>query len=80
MVTLHTAFAFDQDPLIAVLELNRPVSADVLRAAIVYREAQLDIHRRDIEVLQKALARLLGLPPPNPKLQETARHAVSETA
>jgi len=69
-----------EDPLIAVLDLNRPISADVLRAAIAYREAKLDILRWDIEVLQKALARLLGLPQPNPKLQETARQRVSETA
>lgn len=68
-----------EDPLVAVLALNRPISADVLRSAITYQEAHLDIHRRNIEVLETALARLLSLPRPNPRLQEPARHAVSPT-
>jgi len=68
--------AMVEDPLIACLDRNHPISADVLRAAINYREIVIDIKRMEIEALKKALARLIGQPEPIPALQESARHVV----
>jgi len=65
--------AMVEEPLIACLDLNRPISADVLRAAINYRETLIDIKRLEVEVLKKALARLIGQPEPIPALQQLAR-------
>jgi hypothetical protein len=65
-----------EEPLIACLALDRPISADVLRQAINYRETLIDIKRLEVEVLQKALARLIGKPEPIGALQESARHVV----
>jgi hypothetical protein len=62
-----------EEPLIACLELNRPISADVLRQAINYRETIIDIKRLEVEVLQKALARLIGAPERIGALQESPR-------
>ena len=62
-----------EEPLIACLALNRPISADVLRQAINYRETQIDIKRLEVEVLQRALARLIGKPEPIAALQESPR-------
>ncbi len=62
-----------EDPLIARLDLDKPINADCIRAAIKYNEIQIEIRRRNIDVLRKALARLLGTPPPSPALQESAR-------
>jgi hypothetical protein len=62
-----------EEPLIACLDLNRPISADVLRHAINYRETLIDIKRLEVEVLKRALARLIGQPEPIPALQESSR-------
>lgn len=62
-----------EDPLIARLDLDKPVNADCLRAAIKYNEIHIEIRQRNIEALRKALARLLGTPAPAPALQESAR-------
>lgn len=70
--TPHT-YVVSEDPLIANLHLNRPLSADVLRSAILYREACIDRYRSDIDILKQALTRLLGLPRASPALQESAR-------
>lgn len=63
-----------EDPLIARLDLDKPVNADCLRAAIRYNEIHIQIRQKNIAALRKALARLLGTPPASPALQESARH------
>ena len=50
------------DPLIAALELLRPVDAAVLDAAIKYREALVDQLVQEIDTLNVARARLLNAP------------------
>jgi len=62
-----------EDPLIARLDLDRPVNADCLRAAIKYNEIQIEIRKKNIEALSRALTRLLGAPAPSPAHQESAR-------
>jgi len=62
-----------EDPLIARLDLDRPLNVDCLRAAIRYNEIQIQIREKNIEVLRKALARLVGVPPASPSLQESTR-------
>jgi hypothetical protein len=62
-----------EDPLIAVLHLHQPMTADVLRKAIVHREAQMDVLTEEVQVLKVALARLVGVTPNGPGLQESAR-------
>ena len=62
-----------EDPLIARLDLDKPVNADCLRAAIKYNLIHIEIRQKNIEALSRALARLLGTPPPSPAHQESAR-------
>jgi len=62
-----------EDPLIARLDLDKPVNADCLRAAIKYNRIHIEIREKNIEALQRALARLLGTPAPAAGLQESAR-------
>ena len=62
-----------EDPLIVRLGLDKPINADCIRAAIRYNEIHIAIRQKNIDVLQKALARLLGVPPASPTLQEAAR-------
>jgi len=62
-----------EDPLIARLELDKPFNADCLRAAIRYNEIQIEIRQKNIDVLRKALARLVGAAPPLAALAEGAR-------
>jgi len=62
-----------EDPLVVVLALQQSMTAEVLRKAITYREACIDMRAQEVEVLKKALARLLGTPPPAPALQERPR-------
>jgi hypothetical protein len=64
-----------EDPLIARLDLDKPVNADCLRAAIKYNEIHIEIRKKNIEALSRALSRLLGTPPASPSLQESARRA-----
>jgi hypothetical protein len=63
-----------EDPLIARLDLDRPINADCLRAAIHYNEIQIQIREKNIAALRKALARIMGRPEPLPAFQESARH------
>jgi hypothetical protein len=74
MTNLDTYNPMVEDPLIARLDLDRPVNADCLRAAIRYNEIHIEIRQKNIAALRKALARLMGTPSPSPALQETARH------
>jgi len=62
-----------EDPLIARLVLDKPLNADCLRAAIRYNEIHIEIRKRNIEALSRALARLMGTPPASPSLQESPR-------
>jgi hypothetical protein len=64
-----------EDPLIASLALHQPITADVIRKAIDYQEAKMDVLLKNIEVLKTALARHLGSPASEPALQESARHS-----
>ncbi len=50
------------DPLIASLELVRPIDAAVLDAAIQYREALVDQLVGEIDVLKVTRARMLNAP------------------
>lgn len=52
--------ARELDPLFVALALFYPVNHDVLYRAIVYRESVIDGLREEIEVLQRAMARLPG--------------------
>jgi hypothetical protein len=63
-----------EDPLIARLDLDRPLNADCLRAAIRYNEIQIQIREKNIEVLRKALARFEGFPTLLVELAESSRH------
>lgn len=56
-----------EDPLLAALELNRPLNADHLKMAIRYREAQISQLDQEIQVLYAALRRLTGLAYPQPE-------------
>lgn len=62
-----------EDPLIARLDLDKPVNADCLRAAIKYNEIHIEIRQKNIEALRRALARLMGTPSSEAALQESAR-------
>ena len=73
MSVLDTYNPMVEDPLIARLDLDKPVNADCLRAAIKYNEIHIEIRRKNIEALSRALARLLGTPAPSPAHQETPR-------
>lgn len=50
------------DPLLAAVELRYPVDLVVLQKAIIYRESLIDQLRREIEILQRAMARLPNQP------------------
>ena len=50
------------DPLIATLELARPVDAAVLNAAITYRESLVDQLVQEITTLRVVRARILNAP------------------
>jgi len=73
MTNLDTYNPIVEDPLIARLDLDRPINADCLRAAIRYNRIQIQIREKNIAALQKALARIMGRPEPIPALQESAR-------
>jgi hypothetical protein len=62
-----------EDPLIARLDLDKPLNADCIRAAIKYNQIHIEIRQKNIEVLRKALAHLIGVPSASPDLQELAR-------
>jgi hypothetical protein len=62
-----------EDPLIASLALHHPITADVIRKAIDYQEARMDVLMKNIDVLKAALARYVGTPASEPALQESAR-------
>jgi hypothetical protein len=65
-----------EDPLIARMHLDTPLDADCLRAAIRYNLIHIEIRQKNIEVLSKALDRLLNTPLREPALQESARRAM----
>ncbi len=62
-----------QDPLVAALDLQRPITPIVLERAIEYHQAQADIHLANVNALQKALHWYKGESGPNPALQESGR-------
>ncbi|OGO08496.1 MAG: hypothetical protein A2Y61_03935 [Chloroflexi bacterium RBG_13_60_13] len=74
MSTVENYNPIVEDPLIARLDLDRPVNADCLRAAIRYNEIHIQIRQKNIEALRKALARLVGVPAPLVELAEPIRH------
>lgn len=53
-----------EDPLVAMLDLNRPLTAHVIDLAITYHQAKADEHLANVAALKKA-HRLytVGLPP-----------------